>query len=63
MTSPSEDLLTFVQNTDRAHGRELDVAITYAASMVRELRVSVAEWEAAVARLRELKSDRAVGLN
>jgi len=63
MTSPSEDVLDFVLNTDHSRGRDLDVAIVYAASMVEALRTSVAEWQAVEARLRAVKAEREVGSN
>jgi hypothetical protein len=55
MPSPSEDVQQFLENTREAEGRALDVAIVYARSMVAELRASIADWEAAEARLREIK--------
>lgn len=63
MVLPSEDVQRFLDNTRTARGRELDVAIVYAGSMVAELRASVAEWERAAALLRELKCGRAVDSN
>ena len=63
MASPSQDVLDFVLNTDHAEGRDLEVAIVYAASMVEALRTSIAEWQAVEARLREVKAGREVGLN
>jgi hypothetical protein len=55
MSSPGEEVLSFIRDTPAADGRELDVAITYAALMVDELRASVADWEATVALLSGLK--------
>jgi len=63
MASPSDDVLDFVLNTDHAQGRDLDVAIVYAASMVEALRTSIAEWQVVEARLREMKAGREVGSN
>ena len=63
MASPSQDVLDFVLNTHHAEGRDLDVAIVYAASMVEALRTSIAEWQAVEARLREVKAGREAGSN
>ena len=64
MPSPGEEVLSFIQNAPNAQGRELDVAITYAALMVDELRASVADWEAAVALLlRRMKCRRDADAN
>jgi hypothetical protein len=63
MAQLSEDVELFLENTHSAEGRELDVAIACAESMARELRVSVAEWEAAAARLQEMRRRCAVGWN
>jgi hypothetical protein len=51
----SEEVETFLENTCSVEGRDLDVAIVYARSMVEALRASTAEWEAAAARLQEMK--------
>ena len=58
MPPPVEEVLRFIQDTPAAEGRELDVAIAYAALMVDELRASAADWEATVALLRDMKSRR-----
>lgn len=63
MISPSEDVQLFLDNTRLAEGRELEVAIVYAGSMVAELRASVADWERATVLLREMKCRRAVDSN
>jgi hypothetical protein len=63
MASPSDDVLDFVLNTDHAQGRDLDIAIVYAACMVEALRTSIAEWQAVEARLREMKAGREAGSN
>jgi hypothetical protein len=59
----SEDVEVFLENTRCAEGRDLAVAIACAESMVAELRASVAEWEAAAARLQAMKCRCVVGLN
>jgi hypothetical protein len=56
MASPDEEILAFLESCPRADGRELDVAIAYAALMVDELRASVADWENTVEHLRQIKS-------
>ena len=63
MASPGEEVLAFIQNTPTAEGRELDVAIAYATLMVDELRANVADWEATVALLRQMKCRRIADAN
>ena len=55
MASPGEEVVAFLHDNGGARGRELEVAIVYAALMVDELRASVADWEATVELLRRLK--------
>jgi hypothetical protein len=57
MTTPAEDIGTFLQRRGTAQGRRLEVAILFADSMLRELGVAVAEWEDTAARLRRLKRE------
>ena len=62
-TDDVNDVQMFLDNTRTAEGRDLDVAIVYAGSMVEELRATAADWERAAALLREMKSRRAVDSN
>jgi hypothetical protein len=63
MTLLSEEVEVFLENTCCVEGRDLDVAIMYARSMVEALRASTAEWETAAARLQEMKRRCVVGSN
>ena len=63
MKALRDDAATFVVNAAGSRGRELEVAIVYATAMAEALRESVADWEAAAERLREIKSGRAAGVN
>jgi hypothetical protein len=58
MPSPGEEVVAFLRDRPAADGRELDVAIAYAALMADELRASVADWEATADLLRQLKLRR-----
>jgi hypothetical protein len=55
MSKPNEEVVIFLANTRDVKGRDLDVAIAYAGLMAAELRGCADEWEATVARLRELR--------
>jgi hypothetical protein len=63
MPSPGEELVSFLQQTPSAEGRELDVAIAYAALMADELRATAADWESAVELLRGMKCRRVAESN
>ena len=63
MESPGEEVIRFIHDTPAARGRELDVAIAYAALMLDELRACVADWEATQALLREAKCRDVAGTN
>ena len=59
MTTPGQDIETFLERHETAQGRRLEVAIQFADSMLRELCAAVAEWEETAARLRRLKRETA----
>lgn len=63
MSTPGEEVLEFIRNTPTTEGRELDVAIAYAALVLDELRANVADWEATVALLRQMKCRRVAETN
>lgn len=57
--TPDDDIETFLKGHAATRSRRLDVAILYADSMMRELRVAVAQWEETARRLRRLKGEAA----
>ena len=61
MPVPTDDVSVFLENTHDIEGRELEVAIVYADSMVEALKTSVEEWEEAAVRLKHLKRNRPPG--
>ena len=58
MQETTDEVSVFLQNTRDIEGRELDVAIMYADSMIEALKTSVEEWEEAAVRLKHLKQSR-----
>ena len=63
MATPSEDIEAFLNGSEVPQARRPGVAAAFARSMLRELRASVAEWEAAAAALgTATRSDTAGGL-
>ena len=61
MPVQTDDVSLFLENTNDIEGRELEVAIVYAESMVEALKTSVEEWEEAALRLKHLKRSRSPG--
>ena len=61
MPVPTDDVSLFLENTNDIEGRDLEVAIVYAESMVEALKTSGEEWEEAVVRLKHLKRSRLPG--
>ena len=57
MTTPADDIEAFLKNHAATQGRRLEVAIVYADSMLRELRVAVAQWEETTRSLRRMKGE------
>ena len=63
MTTPEEDLESFLEDQGTAKCRRLDVAMCFARSMVSELRACTARWEAVERALEEAIRRRAAGPN
>lgn len=64
MGTPNEDIAAFLDSTGTIEAQRLDVAILYAECMLRELQVSVVEWEQTLITLEDIRQRaRAVVLN
>ena len=53
-----EEVIAFARTASVSSGRRLDVAIVFAESMLRELTITVNDWERAVRALRNQRDRR-----
>jgi hypothetical protein len=58
MTTPGQEIDAYLESSGTAEPQRLDVAILFARSMLRELRVSAADWERTADALQELKQQQ-----
>jgi hypothetical protein len=63
MTTPEEDLESFLEDHGTAECRRLDVAVCFVQSMVSEMKACTARWEAVERALEEAIRRRATSPN
>jgi hypothetical protein len=55
MTTPDQEIESYLDSSGTAGPKRLDVAIVFARSMLRELRDSAADWERTATALQKIK--------
>ena len=58
MAQPHEEIQSFLSSSETTPSESNAVALLFAQSMCRELRLALAEWEEAAATLQQLSRDQ-----
>ena len=63
MLTPNQTITTFLCGNDMTSSKDLEVAIVFAESMIRELTFALREWEAEMRELEDFKRRQTVSVN